>query len=109
VLEAMRDLSAQYPRFGYRRIHVFVGRRGFDLGADRVHRISRSAGLQVPRKRPSRRVAGGIRSRRVIEVLSQLISVHGAPKHLRSNNGPEFVSKAILKWLSTANIDTALE
>ncbi len=53
-------------------------------------------------------VAGGIRSRRVIEVLSQLISVHGAPKHLRSDNGPEFVSKAILKWLSTANIATAL-
>jgi putative transposase len=40
-------------------------------------------------------------------VLSQLISVHGAPKYLRSDNGPEFVSSAILKWLSTANIDTA--
>lgn len=158
VLAAMRDLSAQYPRFGYRRIHVFLGRRGFELSPDRVHRIWRSAGLQVPRKRPRRRVAGsrprplaawagnqvwaydfvfdacangqqlkcltvideytrecfaidvagGIRSRRVIEVLSQLISVHGAPRYLRSDNGPEFVSKAILKWLSTANIDTAL-
>jgi putative transposase len=58
VLEAMRDLSAQYPRFGYRRIHVFLGRRGFELSPDRVHRIWRSAGLQVPRKRPRRRVAG---------------------------------------------------
>jgi putative transposase len=158
VLEAMRDLSAQYPRFGYRRIHVFLGRRGFELSPDRVHRIWRSAGLQVPRKRPRRRVAGsrprplaawagnqvwaydfvfdacangqqlkcltvideftrecfaidvagGIRSKRVIEVLSQLISVHGAPRYLRSDNGPEFVSKAVLKWLGTANIDTAL-
>jgi hypothetical protein len=31
-------------------------------------------------------VAGSIRSGRVIEVLSKLISVHGSPKHLRSDN-----------------------
>jgi len=31
-------------------------------------------------------VAGGIRSGRVIEVLSKLISVHGAPRYLRSDN-----------------------
>jgi putative transposase len=52
-------------------------------------------------------VAGSIRSGRVIEVLSQLVSVHGSPKYLRSDNGPEFVSRAILKWLTAANIDTA--
>ncbi len=52
-------------------------------------------------------VAGSMRSNRVIEMLSKLVSVHGAPKYLRSDNGPEFVSKAILKWLSEANIDTA--
>lgn len=40
-------------------------------------------------------VAGSIRSARVIEVLSQLISLHGAPRYLRSDNGPEFVSHAI--------------
>ena len=33
-------------------------------------------------------VAGGIRSGRVIEVLTQLVSVHGAPRYLRSDNGP---------------------
>lgn len=32
-------------------------------------------------------VAGGIRSGRVIEVLAQLVSVHGAPRYLRSDNG----------------------
>jgi putative transposase len=52
-------------------------------------------------------VAGGIRSSRVIEVLSKLISVHGAPKVLRSDYGPEFASKAILKWLAKEKIDTA--
>ena len=41
--------------------------------------------------------AGSIRSGRVIETLSKLVSVHGAPKYLRSDNGPEFVSRAILR------------
>ena len=53
-------------------------------------------------------VAGGIRSGRVIEVLTQLVSVHGAPRYLRSDNGPEFVATAILRWLQTAQIETAL-
>jgi putative transposase len=33
-------------------------------------------------------VAGSIRSARVIEVLSQLISVHSAPRYMRSDNVP---------------------
>jgi len=53
-------------------------------------------------------VAGGIRSGRVIEVLTQLVSVHGRPRYLRSDNGPEFVAAAILRWLQEAAIDTAL-
>jgi len=52
-------------------------------------------------------VAGRIRSARVIDQLSRLISVHGAPRYLRSDNGGEFVSKAILKWLGENNITTA--
>ncbi|VWD65411.1 transposase B [Burkholderia contaminans] len=53
-------------------------------------------------------VAGSIRSGRVIEVLSQLISLHGAPRYLRSDNGPEFVSRAILKWAAQNGMDMAL-
>ena len=53
-------------------------------------------------------VAGSIRSGRVIEVLTRLISERGAPRFLRSDNGPEFVSKAILEWLEIAGIETAL-
>ncbi len=52
-------------------------------------------------------VQGSIRSGRVIEVLARLISLHGAPQHLRSDNGPEFVSRAVLKWLLAAGIKTA--
>ena len=136
VVAAMRELSAQYPRFGYRRIQVFLARRGHVMSADRACRIWKNAGLQVPRRRPRRRVAtgrprplpatganqvwaydfvfdacangqqlkcltvideftreclaievaGSLRSGRVIEVLSKLISVRGAPKFLRSDN-----------------------
>ena len=39
-------------------------------------------------------VDGRIRSPRVIEVLSRLVSERGAPSFLRSDNGPEFVSKS---------------
>lgn len=41
-------------------------------------------------------------------MLSQLISVHGAPKILRSGNGPEFVSRALLRWAGNENLDMAL-
>lgn len=157
ALSCMRELSSQYPRFGYRRIQIFLSRAGYLMSSDRAYRLWRLAGLQVPRKRPRRRiasgrprplaptgagqmwaydfvfdacangqqlkcltvideftreclaidVAGSIRSKQVIEVLAQLVSVHGAPSHLRSDNGPEFVSRAILKWLHDAHISTA--
>lgn len=35
-------------------------------------------------------IAGSIRSKRVIEVPSRLVSVHGAPLFMRSDNGPKF-------------------
>ncbi len=53
-------------------------------------------------------VDGRIRSARVIEVLSRLVSDRGAPAVLRSDNGPEFVSKALLSWTVAQGICTAL-
>jgi len=41
-------------------------------------------------------------------VLTQLVSGHGAPRYLRSDTGPEFVARAILRWLTDAQIETAL-
>lgn len=158
VVAEMKQLSGQYPRYGYRRILVFLGRLGHRMGPGRAHRLWRSANLQVPKKRPRRRVAnarprpkapsgpnqvwaydfvfdtcangqklkcltvvdeytrealaidvaGTIRSGRVIDVLSRLVSVRGVPKYLRSDNGPEFVSRAILRWITDSGIETAL-
>ena len=53
-------------------------------------------------------VDGRIRSARVIEVLSRLVSARGTPTFLRSDNGPEFVSKALLSWVVAQGIGTAL-
>ena len=158
ALARMAELSAQYPRYGYRRIAIFLGRDGHVMSFGRAHRLWRRARLQVPRKRPRKRIATGrprpnaptganqvwsydfvfdwcangqqlkcltvtdewtkeglaievdgrIRSPRVIEVLSRLVSERGAPLYLRSDNGPEFVSRALLKWIVDQGIATAL-
>jgi putative transposase len=155
----MKDLSARYPRFGYRRIQVYLAREGFAMNGKRMYRLWRQAKLQLPKKRPRKRicgtardlperpvssneiwsydfvfdhaangqqikcltvvdegtseglaidVAGSIRSRRVIDVLSRLVAERGPPKVLRSDNGPEFVSRALLKWIADAGIESAL-
>jgi putative transposase len=158
VLARMAALGARYPRFGYRRIRIFLERAGHAMSWGRAWRLWRRACLQVPRRRPRKRIATGrprpnaptganqvwsydfvfdwcangqqlkcltvtdewtreglaievdgrIRSGRVIEVLSRLISERGAPRYLRSDNGPEFVARALLKWIVDQGIETAL-
>ncbi len=131
---------------------------GLSLSIGRTWRLWTKAGLQVPRKRPRRRVAsqrdqvqrapaanhvwaydfvfdtcansqqfkcltvidehtwdalaidvaGSIRSERVVEVLSRLISERGAPKFLRSDNGPGFVSTRLLQWAADEGLQMAL-
>ena len=50
-------LSAQYPRYGYRRIRIFMERQGHTMSPGRAYRLWSKTGLQVPKKRPRRRVA----------------------------------------------------
>ena len=158
VTDRMKEHASQYPRFGYRRIKIFLGRDGHAMGFGRAWRLWHAAGLQVPRKRPRKRIKTGlprplpatganqvwtydfvfdrsangqqlkcltiadewtkeglaievdgrIRSGRVIEVLTRLVSERGAPKYLRSDNGPEFVARALLQWIADQGIETAL-
>ena len=42
----------------------------------------------------------------VIDVLSQVLLVRGAPQHIRSDNGPEFIAHAIRRYLEMARIGT---
>ena len=53
-------------------------------------------------------VSSSIRSKKVIETLERLISLHGAPKQLRSDNGPEFVSCALLEWVKNEKLELIL-
>jgi putative transposase len=50
-------------------------------------------------------VARSFTARQVVEVLRYLFAVRGAPKHIRSDNGPEFVAKELNKWLKQANVE----
>ena len=45
-------------------------------------------------------------SRDVLRTLAQLMLKHGVPKHIRSDNGPEFVAKAVRSWLSRLGVQT---
>jgi len=123
----MKELSAQYPRYGYRRIRIFIDRDGHRMSPGRAHRLWQTQGCRSRKRRgsasPLRRghaastewaepvwcydfvfdhcangqqlkcltvadeftkeglaieVDGRIRSARVIEVLSRLVSARGA-------------------------------
>lgn len=41
-------------------------------------------------------------------MLSRLISVRGAPKYLRSDNGPEFVATKLLEWAVQEKLESVL-
>ena len=40
----------------------------------------------------------------MIRALQASIAVHGAPRHLRCDNGGEFVARALQEWLAQAGI-----
>ena len=43
----------------------------------------------------------------VIDVLSDLFILRGVPGHIRSDNGPEFVAKAVQAWIAAVGAKTA--
>lgn len=50
--------------------------------------------------------AWSIRAVDVITVLEAAMARYGAPEHIRSDNGPEFIAHAIQDWLQKAAIKT---
>jgi transposase InsO family protein len=42
----------------------------------------------------------------VLDVLRDLFVIRGVPKHIRSDNGPEFIAGAIRKFLTGAGVET---
>lgn len=51
--------------------------------------------------------AFSIPARKVTEVLNRLIQTHGKPERIRTDNGPEFTSKAFQLWLENNKIKWA--
>jgi len=43
----------------------------------------------------------------VIDLLSDLFILRGIPEHIRSDNGPEFIAKAVQAWITAVGAKTA--
>jgi transposase InsO family protein len=56
-----------------------------------------SLGIEVRRSMTARDVVG---------VLQRIVEERGAPRYVRSDNGPEFVARAIRQWLKASGITT---
>jgi len=95
----MLELVRRHPRFGYRRVWALLRSEGFAVNRKRVHRLWKREGLALECRRSF--VSGN-----VIDVLRELFIRRGVPKHVRSDNGPEFIAKAIRAWLENANVQT---
>jgi transposase InsO family protein len=44
---------------------------------------------------------------RCIEALADLFILRGVPGHVRSDNGPEFIAKAVQAWITAVGAQTA--
>ncbi len=160
LLDEMRCLVEDYPRFGSERVHEQLNATWERVNFKRVHRLWKQEHMQVPRKQHKRRrlpgtsANGCVRHRAthpdhvwsydflvdrtedgrqlkllvvideytreclalevarrftatdVMLTLQYLFAVRGTPKHIRSDNGPEFVAKAIQRWLERAEVGT---
>jgi putative transposase len=52
------------------------------------------------------KVDRSITSEDVIDTLAELFAMRGVPKHIRSDNGPEFIARAIQRWTQQLEIET---
>lgn len=153
--DAIKRVSRDRRRFGYRRIHVMVEREGYRVNHKKLRRIYREEKLQVRRRGGRKRALGtrrpmvlpdgpnqrwsldfvsdaftdGRRFRiltvvddftrenlaliadtslsglRVTRELDRVIAERGQPGTIVSDNGTEFTSMAILKWVQSTGID----
>ena len=53
------------------------------------------------------RVDRQLKSADVIDLLSDQFVLRGVPEHIRSDNGPEFVAKAVQDWIGAVGAKTA--
>jgi putative transposase len=94
-------LRPEYPN------HVW----SYDFVEDRTHDGRKFRMLNVidefTRECLAIRVNRKLKAVDVIDVLSDLFILRGVPAHIRSDNGPEFVAKAVRAWISAVGAKTA--
>ena len=83
----------------------------YDFVEDRTHNSRKFRMLNVidefTRECLAIRVDRRLRSTDVIDVLSDLFILRGVPGHVRSDNGPEFIAKAVREWIAAVGARTA--
>ena len=153
--EAIKRISKERRRFGYRRINVMLQREGIQMNHKKLRRIYAEEKLQVRRRGGRKRALGtrrpmeipdapnqrwsldfvsdaftdgrrfriltvvddfskenvllvpdtSISGLRVTRELDQVFAERGQPRAIVSDNGTEFTSMAILKWVQDNGID----
>jgi len=92
--------KAEYPN------HVW----SYDFVEDRTERGGKLRILAIideyTRECLAIRVAPSIPASAVVRVLEWLFLTRGVPKHIRSDNGPEFVARAVCQWLEESGCQT---
>jgi putative transposase len=83
----------------------------YDFVEDRTHNGRKFRMLNVidefTRECLAIRVDRKLKSTDVIDVLSDLFILRGVPAHVRSDNGPEFIAKAVREWIAAVGARTA--
>jgi putative transposase len=62
----IREIAQVRVRYGYRRVHVLLGREGWKANHKLVYRLYREEGLSLRRKRPKRHVSAVHREARAV-------------------------------------------
>lgn len=155
LIQRLRELAIEFPRFGYRRIHALLKREGWAINLKRIYRLWKQESLSLPKRRERKlrakpligiqpkaeranqvwtydfvfdqslsgkslkmltlideftreclavEVGVSITSERVKQILQRVCLEKGKPEQLRSDNGSEFIGKAVNNWLAENEI-----
>ena len=66
--EALIQLARQKPRYGYRRLHALLERRGHEVNVKRVYRLYAEEGLAVRRRKRKRLVRDPLAVSRLVRM-----------------------------------------
>src|SRR6056297_2502693 len=64
VEKRIKEICETRVRYGYRRVHVLLDRKGWGINIKKVYRIYRELGMQLRNKTPKRRVKAKLRDDR---------------------------------------------